>query len=238
VERRYERLWHRYIATSPNCLYAFCPQSAARRPDALRILGLFGVTHLLQNAKDPPLSGRGFRVVYSAPDGRVTTNPHALPRAFLVNRQELAASEADALETVAAPNFRGRSVVVTEAQLPGLAQAPATGPDTPRERPGRARIVDYEAERVVVETDARTDALLILTDNFFPGWKAEVDGRGSDVHRVNYLQRGVSVPAGRHRVEFRYEPLSWRVGWIISMATLAALLVSVLTRGSSRWTRA
>ena len=238
VERRYERLWHRYIATSPGCLYAFCPQSADRRPEALRALGLFGVTHLLQNPEDPPLRSGGSRVVYSAADGRVVTNPFALPRAFLVNRQELAATDAGALETVVAPDFRGRSVAVTQEPLPGLEPAAATGAKPAWAPAGRTRVVEYEAERVIVDTTARTDSLLVLTDNFFPGWQAEVDGRATDVHRVEFLLRGVSVPPGRHRVEFRYEPLSWRVGWIISVATLAGLLLAVLTRGSSRWTRA
>ena len=70
---------------------------------------------------------------------------------------------------------------------------------------------------VAVGAGARGASLLVLTDVHYPGWKATVDGRPADVERVNYLLRGVAVPAGTHRVEFRYEPLSWRVGWIVSL---------------------
>jgi uncharacterized membrane protein YfhO len=57
----------------------------------------------------------------------------------------------------------------------------------------------------------------------FPGWKVKVDGKSADLHRVDYLLRGTSLPAGRHRVEFSYEPLSFRAGWIISLIALLAL---------------
>ena len=53
--------------------------------------------------------------------------------------------------------------------------------------------------------DARS--LLVLTDVHYPGWKATVDGEPAQIERVDYLLRGVRVPAGSHRVEFSYEPL-------------------------------
>ena len=82
----------------------------------------------------------------------------------------------------------------------------------------------YEPERVVVDATARARRELVLTDLHYPGWKVTLDGEPADLHRVDYLLRGTTLPPGRHRVEFRYEPLSWRVGWIVS---LVALLVTV-----------
>jgi uncharacterized membrane protein YfhO len=69
--------------------------------------------------------------------------------------------------------------------------------------------------------------LLVLGDNYFPGWKAEVDGRPVAVERVDYLFRGVRVGAGEHTVVFRYEPLSWRVGWLVSLVSLVGLVVAL-----------
>ena len=54
---------------------------------------------------------------------------------------------------------------------------------------------------MVVEASAGRPSLLVLTDSWAPGWKAKVDGRDADVQRVDYLIRGVAVPAGRHTVE-------------------------------------
>ncbi len=69
--------------------------------------------------------------------------------------------------------------------------------------------------------------MLVLSDNWYPGWKATVDGRDADVERVDYLFRGVRLGAGTHTVEFRYEPLSFRIGWIVSLIALLGLVAAV-----------
>ena len=61
----------------------------------------------------------------------------------------------------------------------------------------------------------------MLGDNWFPGWKAKVDGRPVDVERVDYVLRGTVAGRGHHRIEYRYQPASWRIGWIISLLSLA-----------------
>ena len=53
-------------------------------------------------------------------------------------------------------------------------------------------------------------------------------GSDADLHRVDYLLRGTSLPAGRHRVEFSYEPVSFRAGWIISVVALMVLLAALI----------
>ena len=90
-------------------------------------------------------------------------------------------------------------------------------------------IADYEPEKVVVDATASRPSELVLTDLGFPGWKAKLDGEAVDVHRVDYLLRGTSLPAGRHRVEFTYEPTSFRAGWIVSLIALIALLALIAT---------
>jgi MYXO-CTERM domain-containing protein len=77
--------------------------------------------------------------------------------------------------------------------------------------------------------------VVVLGDNWFPGWKAEVDGKPVDIERVDYVLRGTVAGAGHHRVEYRYEPASWRIGWIVSLLSLLALAgaVAVSRRRSS-----
>jgi uncharacterized membrane protein YfhO len=82
----------------------------------------------------------------------------------------------------------------------------------------------YDRERVVARATARRKSLLVLTDVQYPGWRATVDGKSADIERVDYLLRGVVVPAGTHTVEFSYEPASWRAGWILSGLSLLALV--------------
>jgi hypothetical protein len=138
-----------------------------------------------------------------------------------VDRQVVVDGGAAARAAVTAEGFPARTVAVTEERLPGLREGAAGGSP-----PGAARIVDYRDERVSVDTDADRRALLVLTDSWFPGWKASVDGDEVPIERVDYLIRGVPVPAGKHRVEFRYEPASWRAGWIVSLLALVAILAA------------
>lgn len=93
---------------------------------------------------------------------------------------------------------------------------------------GAARVVAYEPDRVVVETDSPTPAVLVLSEIFYPGWEAAVDGEARPVLLTNFLLRGVAVPAGRHTVEMRYAPPAARNGAIISALSIAALLALAL----------
>jgi hypothetical protein len=245
TEKRTFRLWQRAIATSPGCYYFFCTVQTGSEPRALRALGVLGVGHLLQDPRDAPV--RGLRVAYDAPDARIQVNPHALPRAFLVARQQVVASESEALAAVTAAAFRPRLAAVTEERVPGVpAGAAAAGPPgaatagspgaATAGSPGAATVTAYERERVAVRSTADRPALLVLTDTWYPGWTATVDGREATVHRVNYVTRGVAVPAGTHRVELRYEPASWRAGWIVTLLALLAIAAAVVlgTRRSAR----
>jgi hypothetical protein len=147
----------------------------------------------------------------------VYDNLGALPRAGVVDAQRVVPGEGAQLDAVLDPRFDGRRTVVTPAPLPGLRATSGGGPA------GSARIVDYEPERVVVDATARRPSELVLTDLHYPGWKVTLDGKPADLHRVDYLLRGTTLPAGRHRVEFSYAPSSWRVGWIVTLLALAGL---------------
>jgi uncharacterized membrane protein YfhO len=63
-----------------------------------------------------------------------------------------------------------------------------------------------------------------LSDVFYPGWQATIDGKATKIYQTNYVQRGVQVPAGEHVVEYRFEPMSFKLGASI---TLGAMFGSV-----------
>jgi hypothetical protein len=214
VVRRYDDFW-RATAAPPG---DFIPPTGRADPTARSVRGmsLLSVTDILQDPQDPPVRLPGLRVAYSGPDARIYRNENALPRAFLVGRQDVVSGEDAALAATIAPSFDARAEAVTEQRVPGLPVSSAAG----ARRPGTARLTSYGDEHAVATTRAARRSLLVLTDVQYPGWKATVDGRPASIERVNYLMRGVVVPAGRHRVELRYEPLSWRVGWIVSLVAL------------------
>ena len=215
VEKRYDDLWRSTARFADPLIQP--PQRAADSARALRTLSLLGVSDLLHYANGPPPRPRGLKLVYRGSDARIYRNPRALPRAFVVSRQRTVSGTDAALRAVSSPGFDGRRVAVTERRLPGLSSAGRPG----RGEGGRARIEHYGAQQVAIRASSRGSGLLVLSDVHFPGWKATVDGRPVDIERVDYLLRGVPLRAGTHRVEFRYEPLGWRLGWILSL--LAAI---------------
>jgi uncharacterized membrane protein YfhO len=73
---------------------------------------------------------------------------------------------------------------------------------------------------------------LVLTDTYYPGWQASVDGQPADIAQVNVMFRAVALPAGQHRVVFEFKPRSVQMGaWISGLAltgVIAALTILVL----------
>ena len=91
----------------------------------------------------------------------------------------------------------------------GPRPSPARGCDRHRDRPGSS--VD-SPERVEVSTEAAMPSYLVLADTFDPGWSAILDGRPAPIRPAFVAFRAVYVPAGRHRVIFRYRPSGFATG--------------------------
>ena len=85
-----------------------------------------------------------------------------------------------------------------------------------------SNIVVYEHNRVIVDASSVDGGLLVLHDLYYPGWEATVDGAPATIVKADLLFRGVEIPAGRHRVEFVFRPLS--------AANLKAALAQTLAR--------
>ena len=83
----------------------------------------------------------------------------------------------------------------------------------------------YEAEHIAIDVNAASAGLLVLSEMYYPGWVATVNGKASDIHRTDGALRGIAVSAGPNRVELKYEPSSFRLGAALSLFTLAGVLV-------------
>jgi len=158
----------------------------------------------------------------------VYRNNRAYPRAFLVPRARVVPDAEDLFEALRDPAFDAREVVLLEK--PPLAPLPEPSPGGP----GRARVTHRSATRVTIEAQAAADCVLVLTDQYYPGWKARVDDEPVPVFPAYYAFRGIRLPAGEHTVTFDYGPLSFYAGLAISTA---ALLVSVFVAMRILWVR-
>src|SRR5262249_50498245 len=115
-----------------------------------------------------------------------------------------------------------------EVLLAGCTSPPA-GVDGPGAGPvGSAVIGDESPNQVRVQVSADRTAYLVLSDTWFPGWTARVDGHPADVWRANHTLRAVVVPAGSHEVVFAYAPRSLMIGALISAAAVGLAAVAAI----------
>jgi hypothetical protein len=153
----------------------------------------------------------------------VYENQLALPRAYLVSGYLLINSAEDkSLLTTARLVSKLSSLVVLEDAAPSFASTenPAFS--------GKADITRYENEKVEVRADAQAPSLLVLTDNYYSGWTATVDGMKTPIWRANSLFRAVEVPSGSHTVIFQYRPASLLWGMGISGLTILFIVAGFL----------
>ncbi len=151
-------------------------------------------------------------------------NPDVLPRARLVHRSRVVASDEEILATLASPDWRPDSAVVLETGESEEWSAPAEEPPP--------RVVRVAPDEIALDVDAHAPGFVVLADPWYPGWEATVDGERAPVLRADYALRAARVGEGTHRVVFRFRPASVRLGVGASLVGLAAIAAIVLARRS------
>ncbi len=178
-------------------------------------------------------------------DVQIFRNKAAYPRAWIVHEMRV-------YPTVRGLSRRDREPVMTEILFPSdpfwfdggrevfdpkrLSWIDAADQErvapfmTGRVRPGsdeKVTIEKYEPQRVEMTAKLERPGLVILADVFYPGWKLTVDGQPQEIVRANRMMRGALVPSGTHKLVYVYEPDSFRIGGLISCASLS--IVAALT---------
>jgi hypothetical protein len=90
---------------------------------------------------------------------------------------------------------------------------------------GDAIIQEESLNRLVIHVQASTEGWLLLSDVWYPGWRAQVDGTSTQIVHGDYLFRAVQVPVGEHQVVFTYQPLSFWLGALVSLLGWMILVV-------------
>lgn len=177
---------------------------------------LLAVRYLLMTPK-AELGWPGLRVVYDAADARIFERAHALPRAFLVGSGRCVAdAEAIRLVRTGGVDFR-REVLLAECE-----KAERGAPPTARDG---VEILPSAADRVRLTVTTSEARYVVVSDTWFPGWQATVNGHAAKVWRANHAFRAVRVPAGRHDVELWFRPRGFQGGLAVSLAALGSVLV-------------
>lgn len=169
-------------------------------------LRLFGVEYALRREPWGPYT----EVVFEGRDGLwLYRRADTLPRAFTVHE---VASVKDRKRIIAETNIREKDLA-TRAFVIG--EAPEVEACAGEEA---VQFAHYEPGMVRLDVQLACRGMVVLTDTYYPGWRATVDGRPTAVYEAYGIVRGVAVDPGKHLVEFRYRP-----GWLLPSLAAAFL---------------
>ncbi len=170
-----------------------------------------------------PLTLGNYRLIYSG-DVKIYENLDVLPRAFMVHDWQW---QPDVPTSVAAMKNEGfdpgQTAVLVAQNLPLTAPIPLAG--QPQET--GVDIIYYEPGHITLRTDNDTEGFLLLTEAFYPGWQASVDGEPVPVYQADGYFQGVFVPTGTHQVRFVFVPTGLGYGRLFSFAGLALWLILI-----------
>lgn len=148
----------------------------------------------------------------------VLENTQVLPRVILYDQYDISKKYFVALEKIyKGYDFRRRIILDQEIEH----KSPKL------DIVDRAEILSYKANEVIIETNIKNSAILMLTDTYYPGWKVSINNAESKILLADGIFKAVSVPRGTSIVKFNFEPRSFYIGLGISLFSL--ILIIILT---------
>ena len=181
-----------------------------------RLYDLLGVSYVL-GSKEVTLDWDKFSLAFDGdPDVNVYRNESAFPRAFVVHQAVVAKDQEDAWRRIHQEAFDPATTVVLEGGQP--LEGPTDVADT-------VQVLHYQPNELEMQVEAGAEGYLFLSDPFYPGWQARLDGEPAELLRADYAFRAVKVPAGSHRVTMSFRPASWYAGLALTLLTVLILVV-------------
>lgn len=170
--------------------------------------------------------GSQFRLIYEDDMYEFYENMNVFPHAFLTGQYRVEENTDNILNIMFNDDFDLRKEIVLEKD-PMIPQA--------RGSVGNANIVSYKSNSMDILVNAKEKALLFLSEIYYPGWKATIDGKNASILRADYAFRAIPVEKGNHIVKFFYEPWSFRLGIYLAIGGLiGAIFLVWISRNINR----
>ena len=157
-------------------------------------------------------------------------NLKALPRAWFVSEIRTL-SRSEVIESIksgrlpdGAPFDPARTALLEREDLPGREISSSIA-----DPQAQARIIGYAPNRIELAVSSSQPAFLVVSEMFYPGWQAWLDGRQIPIERADYILRGLAIPAGAHRLELVFRSTALRQGFIGAIIGALILFIGAIT---------
>jgi hypothetical protein len=189
------------------------------------IVDLMNVRYIVTRGEDIPrlTALPKFHHIASLPGNELFENTSAFPRFFLVHQVRVAGSIQAARQLIQdhLVDLRATALAETAIDLPSnIGDAELTD---------QVKTLKYEPKAIEVSTQSSRGSLLVLSETYYPGWKAWLDDQPTPIYSTDIALRGVVVPPGVHRVRMEFRPVIFPIALGISIAT--AILLAILGFG-------
>jgi uncharacterized membrane protein YfhO len=178
------------------------------------------------------INDKRVKLAYSDEQVKVYKNNHSLPRAFFLSNFKVISDGQEALGFLRSKDFNPMDVVV-------LNEEPASFENRPDSQHNNTsvEIKDYSSNKVILSINTLSSGILVLSDTFYPGWKAYVDWEEVEIMKANTVMRAVVIPKGKHIVKFIYDPVPFNYGLRLGICTLIGIPIMIFVSNLKKFKR-
>lgn len=209
--RRYQELYEKAILPEMQKLIsAFNEDMPMNAVDnAMRnlpVLNMLNTKYFIINPAQPPLMNR-----------------YAYGNAWFVKDVKIVENADE--EILAVQDFEPLETVIIDKRFVDDAKAFENG----FEKSGNINLINYKPNKLTYKSNSATDQFAVFSEIYYPkGWNAYIDGEPAAHFRVDYVLRGMIIPAGEHTIEFVFEPKVYTVGESVSLISSIILILLIV----------
>ena len=145
-------------------------------------------------------------------------NPYAFGNAWFVKEVKYAANANEEIEAL--HSIDPATTAIVDSRFKEEVKA--------MESAGTITLKSYDANRLVYETDSKSGGVVVFSEIYYPGWRSYIDGKEVPHGRADYILRAMNVPAGKHTIEFTFDPQSLHITEAVAYTALALLLIGFI----------
>jgi hypothetical protein len=192
------------------------------REDA-RLLDLMNVKYFLaikEKGELPQIyKDKKFMTVFEDKSVVVLENKDAMPRAFMVYDWVASNNEEDTLSKLLSSSYLLDKKIILEDSVPVKQDINKKIPNS------SVKYLEYGSQESQLQIETDTDGMLFVSDSYFPGWHAYIDGIEGKIYKADFAFRAIKVPKGEHEVDMIYRPDSFYNGLKFSLASFIILVI-------------